>query len=97
MRCGVFVDGWWWLWVVVHEMRGFCGWVGVFVGGCPWNVGFSWMGGGVWGWLSMECGVFMDGWGVKGEGNEKCPPGAGLVDILYMELSGGRLRTVSFC
>ena len=41
----------------------FRGCVGVFVGGCPWNVGFSWMGGGVWGWLSMECGVFMDGWG----------------------------------
>ena len=44
MKCGVFVDGWWFLVLVVHEMRGFCGWVVVFGVGCPWNVGFLWMG-----------------------------------------------------
>ena len=35
MKCGVFVDGWWCLWVVVHEMRVFCGWVVVLGVGCP--------------------------------------------------------------
>ena len=47
--------------LVVHEMRGFRGWVVVFGVGCPWNVGFLWMGGGVLGWSSMKCGVFVDG------------------------------------
>ena len=59
---GFFVDGLGCLWLVVHEMRGFCGWVVVFGDGCPWNVGFSWISGGAWGWLSMKCGVFVDGW-----------------------------------
>lgn len=44
MKCGVFVDRWWFLVLVVHEMWGFYGWVVVFRGGCPWNVGFLWMG-----------------------------------------------------
>ena len=35
MKCGVFVDGFGCFGVVIHEMWGFCGWVVVFVGGCP--------------------------------------------------------------
>ena len=35
MKCGVFVDEWWCFGVVVHEMRGFRGWVVVFGVGCP--------------------------------------------------------------
>ena len=44
MKCWVFMDGWGCLVWDVHEMWGFCGWVVVFVGGCPWNAGFLWMG-----------------------------------------------------